>query len=68
MDERTQKLRRAKAAMQFLKQAIDALENPGNGPSDPDYDLWSAHNWLGMIQADEVVKDSGEDDVEWMRR
>ena len=59
MDEAKQKLRRAKEAMQSLQSAIAALENPGKGPADPDYDLWRAWQLLDLIEREEKMKENG---------
>lgn len=64
MDPAKIKLRQAEQAMIFLQRGIDGLKNPNQTPvSDPDYDLWSAHQCLQYIQDQETkLNNSGTDD------
>lgn len=55
-----QKLKIAKIAKQYLDQAVDALEfGEVEQPCDPDFDLWSALQYLKMVQDVEDTKNEG---------
>lgn len=58
-----QKLKLAKIAKQYLDQAIDALEfGEVEQPCDPDFDLWSAFEYLKKIQDAEAEMKNEIDD------